>query len=494
MSVDDASHAEYIETFAWQLVQCVCSSLDSANSEMSFAPHFVADESMRHMRHAQACALVFHASAASRKMSTTVDTFMASSGRSCSALCVYGPTGCGKSMFVAENYIRLSRDMHATYFQNANRLKEIQKATDAAKEASASLSKFKEIGHQVTKTLEALRSSPFVYVSSIPAIIIRFIGLTSESSSIRNLISSICQQMHMILVATHGPTSSNIPPLPPLFDLESMKAFFRNMLKTWSNGRLILFLDGVDHLDDSDSGRTLDWLPVDGLSAMVRSSITCTSPLAIQSFDTRSQVRVIITTSSTVSEDDEKQAEDKLKAEAATVHYSSHSLPKAASYALDTDNTSIDCFTILKGRITRAMMVEFPVIEEHNLLQHMLALHGRTLGEEQCQVLLQALRRFPRLQAPIVASILVQNVVDWPSYKPIPNTFASSGDKDPENAFFDCRSVSALCRQLFQRMEERHGRHLVHTTLAYITLTRFGVSESELFELLSLSDDVLAEV
>jgi hypothetical protein len=385
--------------------------------------------------------------------------------------------------------------MHATYFQNANRMKEIQKATDAAKEASASLSKFKEIGHQVTKTLEALRSSPFIYVSSIPAIIIRFIGLTSESSSIRNLISSICQQMHMILVATHGPTSSNIPPLPPLFDLESMKAFFSNMLKTWSNGRLILFLDGVDHLDDSDSGRTLDWLPVDGLSAMVRSSITCANPLAIQSVHARSQVRVIITASSTVSEDDGKQAEDKLKAKAATNdHNSSRSLPKAASHASDTDNTSIDCFTILKGRITRTMMVEFPVIEEHNLLQHMLALHGRTLGEEQCQVLLQALRRFPRLQAPIVASILVQNVVDWPSYKPIPSTFASSDDADPENAFFDCRSVSALCCQFFQRMEERHGRHLVRTTLAYITLTRFGVSESELFELLSLSDDVLAEV
>jgi hypothetical protein len=140
------------------------------------------------------------------------------------------------------------------------------------------------------------------------------------------------------------------------------------------------------------------------------------------------------------------------------------------------------------------MMVEFPVMEEHNLLQHMLALHGRTLGEEQCQVLLQALRRFPRLQAPLAASILVQIVVDWPSYKPIPSTFASSGDADPENAFFDCRSVTALCCQLFQRIEERHGRHLVRTTLAYITLTRFGVSESELFELLSLSDDVLAEV
>ena len=73
----------------------------------------------------------------------------------------------------------------------------------------------------------------------------------------------------MILVATHGPTSRNIPALPPLFDLEAMKAFFNNTLRSWNNGRLIIFLDGVNHLDDSDGGRVLDWLPVDGLSAMV---------------------------------------------------------------------------------------------------------------------------------------------------------------------------------------------------------------------------------
>ena len=76
--------------------------------------------------------------------------------------------------------------------------------------------------------------------------------------------------MHMILITTHGATSRSIPPLPPLFDLESMKAFFINMLRTWNNGRLIVFLDGINHLEDTDAGRVLDWLPTDGLSAMVR--------------------------------------------------------------------------------------------------------------------------------------------------------------------------------------------------------------------------------
>jgi hypothetical protein len=270
MTADDPSHADYIETFSWQLVLHMCQSLEQANTRMSFAPHFVADESARHMRHAQACSLVCLHSPASRKMATTVDAYMDSSGRGSSALCVYGASGCGKTMFVAESATRLSRTLHAAYHANNKREKELQAAADAAKEASSSLAKFKEKGQQIAKTLEALRVSPFVYVSSIPAIIVRFIGLTSESSSIRKLISSICQQMHHILVATHGPTSRNIPPLPPLFDLEAMKAFFTNMLRSWSNGRLILFLDALDELDDSDAGKVLDWLPVDNLSPMVR--------------------------------------------------------------------------------------------------------------------------------------------------------------------------------------------------------------------------------
>jgi hypothetical protein len=269
MSVADASHAEYIQTFAWQLTQRICSSLEAANNRMSFVPHFVADESMRHLRHARSCALACHKSPTSRKMISTVDSYMESSGRGFSVLCVHGASGCGKTMFVAENAMRLANSMHAAYHQNESRGRALTEATAAAKEASSSLTKFKEMGQQVAKTLEALRSSPFVYISAIPAMIVRFIGLTSESSSIRNLISSICQQLHMILVATHGPTSRNIPALPPLFDLEAMKAFFNNTLRTWNNGRLIIFLDGVNHLDDSDGGRVLDWLPVDGLSAMV---------------------------------------------------------------------------------------------------------------------------------------------------------------------------------------------------------------------------------
>jgi hypothetical protein len=487
MTVDDPSHADYIETFSWQLVQRICSSLESECARLSFVPHFVADESVRHLRHAQSCAKTCLTSPTSRKMTTTLDAYLESSGRGNSVLCLYGASGCGKSMFVAESVIRLSRTLHEAYHAGDKRSKELQAAADAAMEASSSLAKFKEKGQQIAKTLEALRAIPFVYVSSIPAILVRFIGLTSESSSVRNLISSICQQMHKILVATHNLTSRSIPPLPPLFDLEAMKAFFTNMLRTWSNGRLIIFLDGLDELEDTDAGRVLDWLPVDGLSAMVRVDVSAFTRLFQFNFLTLTnlQVRLIVTTSTSSPTGEVTATESSSKVVDAA---------SAQPCATEASGAGPDCFSILKGRVARTMMVEFPAMEDSNILLHMFALNGRCVTETQSQILLQVMRRFPRQQSPIVAAVLAQRFIEWPSYIPIPSSIASFGDDDNEHAFFDCRSLSALCCQLFRHLEERHGRHLVRSALAYVSLARFGVSETELFELLSLSDDVLAEV
>jgi predicted NodU family carbamoyl transferase len=115
MSVNDASHAEYIETFAWQLAQRICASLECANKQMAFEPHFVTDESLRHINHAQSRASACIASPASQRMAMTLDAYLESSGRGCSALCLHGASGCGKSMLIAENVSRLSLGMFGVY-------------------------------------------------------------------------------------------------------------------------------------------------------------------------------------------------------------------------------------------------------------------------------------------------------------------------------------------------------------------------------------------
>jgi len=217
------------------------------------------------------------------------------------------------------------------------------------------------------------------------------------------------------------------------------------------------------------------------------------------------QVRLIVTTSSAVAVDDDKKKEEEEKRAAGDKGKKAKSgdktqgVPaKAERYAHSASNASddagfIDCFTILKGRITKTMMVDLCVADDTQLLQHAFAVAGRTLTAAQYQLLLQALRRFPRPHAPIVSSILARRFVDWPSYTPMPIA-AAEADDDDDDAFIDCASVTRLCCQMLGRLEERHGSHLFRAVLAYISLARFGVSETELFELLSLADDVLAEV
>jgi hypothetical protein len=54
-------------------------------------------------------------------------------------------------------------------------------------------------------------------------------------------------------------------------------------------------------------------------------------------------------------------------------------------------------------------------------------------------------------------------------------------------------SVRGLIVGLFERLEATHGKHLVRAVLAYLALCKSGVSEMELFHLLSLDDAVLAD-
>jgi hypothetical protein len=54
--------------------------------------------------------------------------------------------------------------------------------------------------------------------------------------------------------------------------------------------------------------------------------------------------------------------------------------------------------------------------------------------------------------------------------------------------------VRALIIQEFKSLEVKHGTELVRAALSFITLTKDGVSETELSEILSLDDDVLASV
>ncbi len=177
-------------------------------------------------------------------------------------------------------------------------------------------------------------------------------------------------------------------------------------------------------------------------------------------------MRLIVTTSSAIAVGDSAGNHRETQCSAAPVD----GVPVSSSplESTDTRDAGVGCFAILKERMSKSMIAECPLFDDVILLQHLFALHGRSLADAQYAVLLQAIRRFPRQQVPIVASILVLRLKRWPSYTPLPSTFVASDDHDDiAPAFFDCTSIISLCCQLFQDIEERHGRHLVRATFAY---------------------------
>ena len=186
-----------------------------------------------------------------------------------------------------------------------------------------------------------------------------------------------------------------------------------------------------EQLDDSNAGRRLDWLPVTGLS-LHRRLVVSTLP----------------------------------------------DYPK-----------EFQCLSLLRAKLQNAAsqhsrMVEVETISEPEaVLQHLLRLLGRTLTEAQRTHVLEAFAKRTDADAagtPLWLTIVAQAVAPWPSF---------GGIRFPIKP-----AVRELIVDLFERLQETHGRALVRAALAYITLAKHGVSETELNHLLSLEDAVLADV
>jgi hypothetical protein len=270
--------------------------------------------------------------------------------------------------------------------------------------------------------------------SSTDAVIVRFLGTSPASSSLADLLNSLCQQLHAV--------SSDAAALPSSDDVEKLKEYFEHAMKTWQTGRLTVFLDSLDQLDDTNGGRKLGWLPTHGLSP---------------------NVRLVIST-----------------------------LPDEAEPA---DGKPFACLSILQKRFKEspsdsAMVEVQPVQDVRSLLLHLLELRHHKLTDTQLRVLDAAIKLSPKTQTPLVVTILAVRFSEWPSHRDLP-----PDNKNPDGSLFvDTTSVRALVVQEFKALEAKHGRELVRATLSFITLAKDGVSETELSELLSLDDDVLASV
>ena len=145
------------------------------------------------------------------------------------------------------------------------------------------------------------------------------------------------------------------------------------------------------------------------------------------------------------------------------------------------------CLSILQTKLGDAekhQMVEVKTISEPEIvLEHLLRLQGRTLTAAQREHVLEAFTKRTDADAagtPLWLTIVAQAVALWPSFDGV--------------RFAIKPAVRDLITDLFERLEVAHGSALVRAVLAYITLAKDGVSETELNHLVSLADEVLADV
>jgi hypothetical protein len=293
---------------------------------------------------------------------------------------------------------------------------------------------------------------------------VRFLGTSPASSDARSLVFSLCAQLRRIsagapagVTAADGAASAAAAPagLPPVpADLEGAAEYLRAALAGWRWGPLVLLLDGLDQLDDSDGGRRLGWLPLDGLAALVH-LVVSTIPDQ-QSPAVGSPFRCLSILAERLQEPE--------PAAGRGLRHCAVGEGEAAAAAAGDDGNFVEVEALVGTEV---------------LLAHLLRQHGRRATGAQMAVAVRAAERPGAPRTPLFAALLARQMAQWRSTDPPPELPGT---------------VRAVLTDLFRRLEQSSGERLVRAAVAYITLARQGVSESELQELLSLDDAVLTDV
>ncbi|XP_074523717.1 NACHT domain- and WD repeat-containing protein 1 [Halichoeres trimaculatus] len=116
--------------------------------------------------------------------------------------------------------------------------------------------------------------------------------------------------------------------------------------------------------------------------------------------------------------------------------------------------------------------------EGKQVMESYLLASQRTLTSEQNGVVLQ---RFDSTGCPLHLRLMLSAAKRWTSFTPLTHTHLGANTQE-------------MMSQLLLMLEEKHGKELVGGALGYIALAREGLLESELRDVISLDDDVIAEV
>ncbi len=291
-------------------------------------------------------------------------------------------------------------------------------------------------------------------VDDIPAAkqpIVRFIGVTPRSSDLRSLLRSLCQELRQRFETGSAPLEGTTPgagltpfqtPIPS--DIRELIDEFRKHLQTATAEQpVILFLDALDQLAESDNGRQLFWIPFGQLPSHVKIVVSC------------------------LSDRDEKD-------------------PVAQPFV-----------ALQRRKLSDENMVSLDALSPDEaqtlLFGRWLPAADRTVAKAQRRLIDQRLES-EACRQPLYIKLLFEEVKLWRCYDE-PSTNSSKNREREAPAEPQATKlgdgVPALLEQLFDRLSqpEHHGESLVRFVLGYIAAARRGLSETEILEVLFADPD-----
>eukprot|EP00050_Salpingoeca_kvevrii_P006534 m.290010 g.290010 ORF g.290010 m.290010 type:complete len:1604 (-) comp12228_c0_seq1:130-4941(-) len=269
---------------------------------------------------------------------------------------------------------------------------------------------------------------------SVPGAVVisRFCGTTPDSSGVFSLVRSLCIQLERVYKGGNSEGAD----LPGDFK-QLTEVFHKRLAYATSEQPLVLLLDSLDQLDDSDRGRNLKWLPSD-LPAHCKLIV---STLPVEGGCLKALCF---------------RADKELPA------YESDASATAA-VDLGPDFVQVTSLSADDGK---------------DILHSWLHDIGRKVSPSQESILLSHFRNTPY---PLYLRLLFDMARLWASFTEV----------DGEDI---ADSVRGVINQLFSRLERKHGKLLVQNAFGYLTCSVQGLTITELDDLLSMNDAVLDDV
>ncbi|XP_018423713.1 PREDICTED: NACHT domain- and WD repeat-containing protein 1 [Nanorana parkeri] len=164
------------------------------------------------------------------------------------------------------------------------------------------------------------------------------------------------------------------------------------------------------------------------------------------------------------------------------LHWLPKECPANVHIVLSTLPNEASILNTLRGKITdvTSYLEVQPLSAEQGgqVIEKLMSSTGRKLTPAQLDIVLDSFRKCGQ---PLLLKLAFDEAKRWSSYTPPSQLHIATSTKE-------------AVYQLYQRIENVHGKLLVSHALGYIAACRTGLSEAELKDILSLDDEVLADI